>query len=58
MIRSEPHLSRRSEHNSSNLALVIVVSICLGPSAVAVMNGKLPKRKEDNRGKRKELKRL
>ena len=35
------YLSRRSEHNSSNLALVMVVSICLGPSAVAVMNGKL-----------------
>jgi hypothetical protein len=35
------YLSRRSEHNSSNLALVRVVSMCLGPSAVAVMNGKL-----------------
>lgn len=35
------YLSRRSEHSSSNLALVRVVSICLGPSAVAVMNGKL-----------------
>ena len=35
------YLSSKSEHNSSNLALVRVVSICLGPSAVAVMNGKL-----------------
>ena len=35
------NLSRRSEHSSSNLALVRVVSICLGPSAVAVMKGKL-----------------
>lgn len=39
--RSDRYLSRRSEHNSSNFALVIVVSMCLGPSAVAVMNGKL-----------------
>ena len=39
------YLSRRSEHNSSNLALVMVVSMCLGPSAVAVMKGKL---EEDN----------
>lgn len=37
------YLSRRSEHNSSNLALVRVVSICFGPSAVAVINGKLLK---------------
>jgi hypothetical protein len=35
------YLSRRSEHSSSNLALVRVVSICLGPSAVAVIKGKL-----------------
>jgi len=35
------NLSRRSEHSSSNLALVRVVSICLGPSAVAVIKGKL-----------------
>jgi hypothetical protein len=38
-----PYLSRRSEHSSSNLPLVIVVSMCLGPSAVAVMKGKLKK---------------
>ena len=37
------YLSRRSEHSSSNLPLVSVVSICLGPSAVAVMKGKLKK---------------
>lgn len=35
------YLSRRSEQSSSNLALVMVVSMCLGPSAVAVMKGKL-----------------
>lgn len=39
------HLSSRSEHISSNLALVIVDSMCFGPSAVAVMNGKLQHRK-------------
>mmetsp|Transcript_18138 Transcript_18138/g.45701 ORF Transcript_18138/g.45701 Transcript_18138/m.45701 type:complete len:265 (+) Transcript_18138:274-1068(+) len=31
----------RSEHISSNLALVREVSMCLGPSAVAVMKGRL-----------------
>jgi len=31
------YLSRRFEHSSSNLALVRVVSICLGSSAVAVI---------------------
>lgn len=39
------YLSRRSEHSSSNFALVRVVSICFGPSAVAVMKGKLEKQK-------------
>jgi hypothetical protein len=43
--KNSTDLSRRSEHNSSNLALVMVVSMCLGPSAVAVMNGKLEKDK-------------
>ena len=33
------HLSSRSEQSSSNLALVSDASMCLGPSAVAVMNG-------------------
>mmetsp|Transcript_853 Transcript_853/g.3333 ORF Transcript_853/g.3333 Transcript_853/m.3333 type:complete len:480 (-) Transcript_853:793-2232(-) len=33
------HLSSKSEHSSSNLALVRVFSMCLGPSAVAVMKG-------------------
>lgn len=36
-----PNLSKRSEHNSSNFARVRVASICLGPSAVAVMKGRL-----------------
>jgi hypothetical protein len=35
------YLLRRSEYNSSNLALLRVVSICLGPSDVVVINGKL-----------------
>ena len=35
------YLSSKSEHNSSNLTLVRVVSMCFGPSAVAVMKGKL-----------------
>ena len=35
------YLSSKSEHNSSNLARVRVVSMCLGPSAVAVINGRL-----------------
>lgn len=35
------YLSRRSEHSSSNLALVSVASMCFGPSAVAVIKGKL-----------------
>ena len=35
------YLSIRSEHSSSNLALERVASMCFGPSAVAVMNGKL-----------------
>jgi hypothetical protein len=34
-------LSIRSEHSSSNLALERVASMCFGPSAVAVINGKL-----------------
>mmetsp|Transcript_50220 Transcript_50220/g.160956 ORF Transcript_50220/g.160956 Transcript_50220/m.160956 type:complete len:359 (+) Transcript_50220:420-1496(+) len=33
--------STRSEVSSSNLARVMVVSMCLGPSAVAVMKGRL-----------------
>jgi hypothetical protein len=39
------YLSSKSEHNSSNLTLVRVVSMCFGPSAVAVMKGKLEKQK-------------
>ncbi|GER27516.1 translation elongation factor EF1A [Striga asiatica] len=35
------HLSSKSEHKSSNLALVKVVSMCFGPVAVAVIKGKL-----------------
>mmetsp|Transcript_4962 Transcript_4962/g.14856 ORF Transcript_4962/g.14856 Transcript_4962/m.14856 type:complete len:453 (-) Transcript_4962:199-1557(-) len=35
------HLSSKSEHSSSNPALVRLFSMCFGPSAVAVMNGKL-----------------
>jgi hypothetical protein len=35
------YLYSKSSHNSSNLARVNVVSICLGPSAVAVMKGRL-----------------
>ena len=34
-------LSTRSCVNSSNLALVRFISKCFGPSAVAVMNGRL-----------------
>lgn len=40
------YLSSKSEHKSSNLALVNVVSICFGPSAVAVIKGKLPSKKK------------
>ena len=35
------HLSSRSLHMSSNLARERLASMCLGPSWVAVMNGKL-----------------
>lgn len=35
------HLSRRSEHICSNWVRLMVASMCLGPSAVAVMKGRL-----------------
>lgn len=35
------YLSNKSAHNSSNLARVRLVSMCLGPSDVAVMKGRL-----------------
>lgn len=44
--KSTMYLSSRSEHNSSNFARVRVVSMCLGPSAVAVINGRLQEVKE------------
>lgn len=49
VIQEDKYLSRRSEHSSSNLALVRVVSMCLGPSAVAVINGKLPKNRRSHK---------
>lgn len=37
---NQTYPSSKSEHNSSNLTLVSVVSICFGPSVVAVINDK------------------
>ena len=37
------YLSNKSEHSSSNLKLVRVVSMCFGPSAMVIKKGKLEK---------------
>ncbi|KAK7823719.1 stromal 70 kda heat shock-related protein [Quercus suber] len=47
------YLSSKSEHNSSNLTLVRVVSMCFGPSAVAVMKvGEQMPMQQDRRRRR------
>ena len=44
-ICQKAHLSNKFQHNSSNLTLVRVVSMCFGPFAATVMKGKLEKQK-------------
>ena len=41
LLRGRRKRLTKSPHNSSNLARVSLVSMCLGPSSVAVIKGKL-----------------